>query len=1302
MADGQVVFEIEGDNRGIKQALRDTTNVIDSESRKWEKSGKGSSEQIGNAFTSMFKKISIAAAAAKIGQALLKIGKEALQAASDLEEVQNVVDVTFGASSKQVDKWARNAIHQYGLTETKAKQFASTIGAMMKSLGVSGDGITEMSEALAGLAADMASFYNLDFDTAFQKIRSGISGETEPLKQLGINLSVANLEAYALSKGLDKTYSTMSASEQAMLRYQYLMDATSDAQGDFARTTEGMANGTRLLESEMDQLKTTVGKPLRDAFAKAIGVVNDFLGALMPREREKTILERISEINIDKETKIAEIHEVYDWAVGLLEQIGYVEEKDPVGIVGDMATNANKIKPQSATTWETILNGFKNADFSGITGTTGEYVKKLAEGLTGIQNDQFQSKKQAWETLLGILGKNKELIASFNGQSPEQVQNWLNGLAESAKGLSEDDVAGWQALYENVLSYTGGVGLTPQQQKDIGAGLGAIKLAAKGLDATSVTNWQTFLGALQQIDGLENVFGDGDKAKQNIEDLASALSGSSVTMTKATAWSRMIDAILKSESINGLTGDELEAVKTELNDIKNAANGLDEGDVEGWNQLFTQLLTTVDGVDETEGGQRMIDALADGFGGLKDSASAAKQSLEWLSVSTGDNADEEQRLWSVLGLLAQRFPALNSYIDFNNKKILGGLPAIKDYLDYWKELEELEIAENTLADLRNTAEEKGNPSDARGAMQAAEASYRQFLRQDYQKANPGASKEEEDAYIAKMVARAAGTAYLDYKTGQDLIIPNAGAVGSRTLGSNTWMTTWATGAGLSGNDTDDFVTWYNSTPLAKGLGFSQEAGEKIPQMSITPGSNYYGMYAMYANLQEAGNNKLSEAAIAYMNAAKAYYEVYTETPALVQEIDLMGQEIQTRIETLESYGDSLTASQKDELAWLKIDKATREEIKATTQQVMESIDAMESYYQTVRAGVESTVKGLIKGFDQMETQSVKAKKAAEKLKKAEEEAQKNGGKVKKTESGTLAEASGDGVTAGSMLAGLQSQLDYMQEYQGMLAAAKSAGMSDDLLAYLADGSQASYDYLDALFDLQNGEWQLAQGADIGKLNSTFAAVKEEREKFVDDLTKTQLQIDDEWKQLVDTVTQRIGELSKYDTAYNNTWTTMKGVLDALRSGDAQLKTQVTNIEGTLSRLNKYGIFLTYNGETAGIAYSGTAGTKANGKAPKWDELNEQYGVTITPHANGLDYVPYDGYLAELHKGESVLTAEEAALYRNRANRPGFDYDNLSGAVWANAPSMGGDVYLDGRIVGRIISERQGNEYRAMERSGWRG
>ena len=110
----------------------------------------------------------------------------------------------------------------------QAKKYTSTLGAMMKSSGLTGKAVTSMSTDLAGLAADMASFYNLDFETAFEKIRSGISGETEPLKQLGINMSVANLEAYALSQGITKSYESMTQAEQVTLRYNYLMQATRD------------------------------------------------------------------------------------------------------------------------------------------------------------------------------------------------------------------------------------------------------------------------------------------------------------------------------------------------------------------------------------------------------------------------------------------------------------------------------------------------------------------------------------------------------------------------------------------------------------------------------------------------------------------------------------------------------------------------------------------------------------------------------------------------------------------------------------------------------------------------------------------------------------------------------------------------------------------------------------------------------------------------------------------------------------------------------------------------------------------
>jgi hypothetical protein len=131
--------------------------------------------------TGMLKKVVAGFSAAKVAKELYDWGHAAVDAASDLAEVQNVVDVTFGESANQINAWAKTAIQQFGLTETKAKQFASTLGAMMKSAGMSGPEIVEMSENLSGLAADMTSFYNLDFDTAFQKIRSGISGETEPL-----------------------------------------------------------------------------------------------------------------------------------------------------------------------------------------------------------------------------------------------------------------------------------------------------------------------------------------------------------------------------------------------------------------------------------------------------------------------------------------------------------------------------------------------------------------------------------------------------------------------------------------------------------------------------------------------------------------------------------------------------------------------------------------------------------------------------------------------------------------------------------------------------------------------------------------------------------------------------------------------------------------------------------------------------------------------------------------------------------------------------------------------------------------
>lgn len=226
------------------------------------------------------KKVGAAIAAAFAIKQIIAFSKACIDLGSDLEEVQNVVDVTFGEMSGVIEKFSHDAITQFGLSELSAKQYTSTMGAMLKSMGFTGEAVTEMSIKMAELTGDMASFYNLDTDTAFQKIRSGISGETEPLKQLGINLSEANLEQFRMSQGMTKAYSQMTQQEKALLRYNYLLSVTSDAQGDFARTSNSWANQTRILNLQLQSIKANLGQGLINVLTPALKVINTMLQGL--------------------------------------------------------------------------------------------------------------------------------------------------------------------------------------------------------------------------------------------------------------------------------------------------------------------------------------------------------------------------------------------------------------------------------------------------------------------------------------------------------------------------------------------------------------------------------------------------------------------------------------------------------------------------------------------------------------------------------------------------------------------------------------------------------------------------------------------------------------------------------------------------------------------------------------------------------------------------------------------------------------------------------------------------------------
>lgn len=210
-------------------------------------------------------------------QFLKDFSAESIAASSSLDEVQNVVDVVFGDDSNKIDTWSKSIKDAFGIGETKAKEFSGTLGAILESMGLTNEEVLTMSTNLVELVGDMSSFYNLDHDTAFEKIRSGLTGETEPLKQLGINMSEANLKAFALSQGIDKTWESMTQAEQAGLRYNYMLEAMANASGDFSRTSDEYANQVRLLEENLTSVKEMFGDALIAILTPQLQGINKLL-----------------------------------------------------------------------------------------------------------------------------------------------------------------------------------------------------------------------------------------------------------------------------------------------------------------------------------------------------------------------------------------------------------------------------------------------------------------------------------------------------------------------------------------------------------------------------------------------------------------------------------------------------------------------------------------------------------------------------------------------------------------------------------------------------------------------------------------------------------------------------------------------------------------------------------------------------------------------------------------------------------------------------------------------------------------
>lgn len=354
---------------------------------------------------------------------LKKFGSQAIQTASDLEEVQNVVDVSFGSMANEVEAFAKTAIQSFGMSELTAKQTASTFMAMANGMGLAMKDGKNMSLQLTALAGDMASFYNVRQDVAQTALNSVFTGETESLKKFGIVMTEANLNAFALSKGITKSYSAMSQAEKVALRYHYVLKSTANAQGDFARTSGSWANQVRILKEQFSQLLGILGKGLIQVLTPIVQVLNKLLSYLI------AIGNAIAKLfGGGKITSISgTLGNASSSAGDLNDNIG-----DTSSGLEDANNNAKKLQKTIASFDElNVLNSKDTSSNSGSGGTGGGGISG------GLEIPDYTTQVEEGSLKLGKLG--------------ETLANLAQSFARLAKSLGDVLIPAFEAFYKTAL-----------------------------------------------------------------------------------------------------------------------------------------------------------------------------------------------------------------------------------------------------------------------------------------------------------------------------------------------------------------------------------------------------------------------------------------------------------------------------------------------------------------------------------------------------------------------------------------------------------------------------------------------------------------------------------------------------------------------------------------------------------------------------------------------------------------------------------------------------------------------------------
>ena len=486
-------------------------------------------------FSGQMKELAKTVGAAFVTREVVNFAKSAVSAASDLGESINAVNVTFGEASAGILALGENAATAVGLSNREFNAFAVQFAGFTQQIAGAGGDVVAVTDDLTQRIADFASVMNLDVAEAAQVFQSTLAGEQESIRRFGIDMSAAAVEAHALATGLVSSKSEMTEAIKVQARYSLLMQSTNKVAGDFANTSDSLANQQRILAAEMDDAKATIGQAMIPALEGIMNVVIPLVEAFsaLPEGMQQVI------------------------AVAAIATVGFASLSKSIQGLGVAASTANKalgaigLVLGAAATVYTLYTGNKaqavatTNDFIDALRLEGEEQRKAIEALA-LSNDTVGDAIKGLEALglttrdlerfvtdgTGALGDYVDIVEehAYQNGNAQQKQGLFNAALGEAHGLTEEQIGFVQTLAEETSR------LRSQQEREIDT-LNATETVTQNVTAAYGHYAESMQVTQESLQGVKDAIDEVNAARQAEQDALFGTIGALVQAGEAAGYS---------------------------------------------------------------------------------------------------------------------------------------------------------------------------------------------------------------------------------------------------------------------------------------------------------------------------------------------------------------------------------------------------------------------------------------------------------------------------------------------------------------------------------------------------------------------------------------------------------------------------------------------------------------------------------------------------------------------------------------------------------------------------------------------